>query len=98
MVRSSLTITRPGLSTGTPSVLPKGEAALPAAQITVRAGMNCPPLISTPSAVTFVTCTPSWTSTPISSSCRLPLAARSAGYAPRMCGAPSMMMIFALEN
>ena len=95
MVKSSLTTTRPALSIGTPSVLPSGEEALPAAQITVRAGMNCPPLISTPPAVTFVTCTPSWTSTPMSSNCRLPLAARSAGYAPRMCGAPSMTITFA---
>ena len=98
MVRSSLTTTRPALSTGTPSVLPSGDAALPAAQTTVRAGRNCPPFTSTPSGVTFVTVSPSWTSTPICSSCFLPLTESSGANPPKMRGPPSMMMILALAE
>ncbi len=75
--QSSFTITRPCRSSGTPSVAPSGEAALPAAQITVRAGIFSPPLSVTPSAETSSTSVRKRTSTPRSNNCRRALSDRS---------------------
>ncbi len=73
MVRSGSTSTRPARSSGTPSERASGDAATPAAQITVRAGRRLPPR-STPSASMPVTRWSVITSTPSRSSRRWALA------------------------
>ena len=69
IVRSGSTWTRPARSSGTPSDRASGDAATPAAQITVRAAIRSRPM-PTPSASIAVTIWPVRTSTPRPASCR----------------------------
>ena len=69
MLRSGVTSTRPARSTRAPRAAPRGEAATPAAQTTVRANTRSSPMV-TPSASTSVIARPKVTLTPNFSNCR----------------------------
>ena len=85
-------MTRPARSSAAPSALPKGEAATPAAHITVRASMRVVLLcsiVATPFSSTPVTRAPVRTSTPSFSSCTCAFADSSGGNAGSTRSPPS---------
>src|SRR5580704_5343050 len=92
-------MTRPARSsfTSAPSVLPSGDAATPAAQITVRESSRVPPC-TTPRSSTAVTGESVITSTPSRSSCRRALADDSGDIAGSTLGPASIRMMRALPG
>ena len=88
IVRSGPTTTRPARSSGTPSDWPSGLALTPAAQKTLRTGMNSSPM-ETPCGVTLVTIEFRRTSTPMRSRSRWARALSSGGNGGSTRSAPS---------